>query len=104
MARGDVVAATASVANSSSLTYQPASGSEVVITAVATGRRVGTAQYVEVRLQGASYTATVFDFGTTALGWPESQMRLFINNTCYLQLYNNTGSSLNMGYSGIQTK
>ena len=103
MARGDVVNGIAATVASAYLNYQPAVGIEVMITLASLSRVAGTSTIIIICWSGNS-NSKVFGANTSAAVTPELNMRMFINNSNYFSIYNGEGASLNMGYSGIQTK
>ena len=103
MARGDVVNNIADVAAGAYLSYQPAAGVEAMITTVGINRVVGTAKDIVI-CWNANQTCRIFSANTTAAITPELSLKLFINNTNYLSIWNNTAGATKISYCGIQTK
>lgn len=105
MAAGDVVNGISSLAASTALTYQPAAGVEVVIFLAGNAWAGGAEVYLYdgtnsammgVGLLGVTYMGTAYQHsGVRQLG---------ITNNRYLRILNNTGGTLVVGYSGVQTK
>ena len=104
MAKGDVVSGVGSVAGLSSLTFQPAVGVEVMITAVGTERMDTGHPECTVGLTNGVNLGNFITYNTTAGDSNFGQLRIFLNNTNYLNITNPNASSTGYAYSGIQTK
>jgi len=102
MTVGDVVSGIAGgVAGGATLDFQPAAGVEVVITAVGSEQSNTAVPGVIVGLYDGTDFAHVATGGEG--GWSGLQ-KIFLNNTIYLRLENNSGSAGDIAYCGIQTK
>ena len=106
MAKGDVVSNITDVAAAASLIYQPAAGVEVLITEVGssgwTGPTPDKTPYVTVRLNNGTSISVLklFNESTT---WSK-ELKAFITNSVYLDLYNPHTGTASIGYCGIQIK
>lgn len=94
MAIGDVVTDAVSVGAGADADYQPAAGVETCITAVALNNNTS--------LWAILYDGTDSSIILIGQSAYSANMKLFINNTTYLRLHNDTGGALAMGYSGVQ--
>jgi len=105
MARGDVVNQLASVAAAAYLAVQPALGEEYLITEVGSEDWVGTTPNktpnVSARLYDGTNPSTICLFGEVNQGKP---LKIFINNSVYLSIYNHAAAAQHLSYCGIQTK
>lgn len=114
MARGDVVSAFGDdIAVGSSLTYQPAAGVEALITNHSLATTAGGDYSQATGDMGVAITdGTLIAFQTiegpghtTRMGHPQShKYKVFVNNTRYFSLRNNSAASKDLGFSGVQTK
>lgn len=111
MARGDVVSGLVSIATYAYLTYQPASGVEVLITNFLVPPRHGAGYHFDIEL----YNGTIFGrffviYSDDAATYRDSldglsDAKLLVNNARYLRMYNyNADYTQVFGYTGIQTK
>tara|TARA_R110002020_G_C15967742_1_gene747199 strand:+ start:137 stop:430 length:294 start_codon:yes stop_codon:yes gene_type:complete len=96
MARGDVVNEIWSIDHTGYQTYQPASGTEVCIKSAGGVAHVAA---VSVGIYDGTNYATFFNMSMNG-----SDITLPINNTHYLRMYNGSGGTNAMGYSGYITK
>ena len=107
MGRGDVVSGIAGVAVGADLIFQPAAGTEVLITEVGSSVWDGTEPNktpdISVRLTNGVIWSSVRS-SRDATYWGGGTMKLFITNTIYLILKNTANASANLAYTGIQTK
>ena len=108
MARGDAVTGIGSVNAGQNVYYQPASGVEVMLTAITWDSVLGTVpnQYFD-RLQAGIYDGTNWSkFLQSPLVSDAFKIRIIITNSIYLKIFADTGgaSSFKYGYDGIQTK
>ena len=108
MAVGDTISGmTASVAASATITFQPSAGVEVLITQVGTNQVGGSAPAIYPEISVGIYDGSNA-FQVSFMNGSSSAMglayKLFVNNTNYLQITNNSSSSATLGYCGIQTK
>jgi len=113
MAKGDVVSGISTVANGANLDYQPAAGVEALIksaffsssgytTYFSTGISFGLwngSYHAHNKLQNPAYTTSEL-VGDDSM----ADISILINNSIYLRIHNATGSSCELGYTGIQTK
>jgi len=113
MAMGDVVNGMTLVVGGGTLDFQPAAGVEVMITHGFSSSMVEGLPGVELGLYDGTYYTKLLAYlspGTTPTVFtnmrPQVQpLRLFINNTRYLRMYNlDTDTTIYMGYCGIQNK
>ena len=104
MAKGDVVSGVGSVAGSSSLTFQPAVGVEVMITSAGVERMDTGHPECSVGLTNGVNEGRFITYNSTAGDSNFGQLRIFLNNTNYLIINNPNASSTGYAYSGIQTK
>ncbi len=106
MAVGDVVSALTSIAAGANLDFQPASGVEVMITEVmsqeTTGSSPDTVPNVTVSLTDGTNIAAIL--GTSSVRRWARPLKLFLNNSLYLRITNESASTKYLAYTGIQTK
>jgi len=98
MAQGDVVNDLDAMLTTATLDFQPASGVEVVITAGTSSE--DTAKVVVLQLTDGSIASTYADCHFISL----KPLKLFINNTNFLRRNNLHSGTVNVGFTGVQTK
>lgn len=103
MASGDIVADIQSIAASSVLTFQPASGVKALITEVGAQAFAGTTPDMTPE------ATVILTDGSSNIGIRGVQqatqwhpLKLFIDNTYYLRVRNDNASAALIGYSGIE--
>lgn len=96
MTAGDVVSDVDSLANGANLDYQPAAGVQACITqAGGSGNACYTTLYDGTNECIIAGRATAF---TDIIPY----IKIWVNNTNYLRLTNDSGGAIVMGYSGVQ--
>ena len=97
MARGDIGNEIASTADSGTLVYQPASGTEVIL------KTWGHHTHASVYLYyyDGTNTSIITRGGYTENG---SMISVPVNNAHYIQIHNSTGSTVSLAYGGYVTK
>jgi len=99
MARGDVVSQEAEVPAGAELTYQPAAGVEVLI------REVGSSEWLcTVPDRYPAITVFLGDAIFRDQHKPEAPLHLFVTNSLYLRIRNQSTTSERLAFCGIQTK
>ncbi len=105
MAVGDVASEITSIAAGAHMIFQPAAGDEYAIKNVYSNGLSGTApnkiQDVSVGLNDDTLISLVCS-ETCIKAW--FRLPIYINNTHYLDIENTSGSTQNLGYSGLMIK
>ena len=105
MARGDVVSDIQSIAAGGNLDFQPLVGVEVMITEVGSNEQAGTTPnrtaFVTVQLWDGTLASNILI--SEQARW-DKPLKLFINNSIRLRIVNDSASTRNISYCGIQTK
>ena len=96
MARGDVVSEIASTAHNNTITFQPDSGTEVVIKAAG---GVSSVAACTVGISDGTNHSTFVNMGLNA-----GNLSIPINHAHYFYALNASGGTNPMGYSGYITK
>ena len=96
MARGDIVSEIWSIDHGSAETFQPSGSIEIVLKSAGGVAHVAACT---VGLHDGSLTANFFNMSMNG-----SDITLPINNAHYLRVYNGSGGTNPMGYSGYITK
>ena len=108
MARGDVVSfSAAGVPASSRVSYRPATGTEVLITSVSSSQWIGTTpnQTPAVRVGLTDGTRIAWArIENAATLWSGGEMKIFITNSIYITLKNQSNLSADLVCTGIKTK
>ena len=111
MAQGDAKAGLAyQVAAGGYLTVQPPAGEHWVIERITSMTWVGTAPDkvadVGIELYDGSTISGLGDYGNpeNSAALYNRPLRVFINNSVYARIKNNSASASNLGYSGLQIK
>lgn len=104
MARGDIVSDLGSIADTARFTYQPASGVEVVIKSLITGKVAGTALNIEGELYDGALTGIFWSGNHTLAVIEPYNIAILVNNSIYLRILNNAGVTATLGFTGMQTK
>ena len=106
MARGDVVSDIQSIAAGGNLDFQPLVGVEVMITEIGSGEQSGTSPdrtpFVTVQLYDGTLVSNILVAGEGSK-WSKP-LNLYINNSIRLRIVNDSASTRNISYCGIQTK
>ena len=97
MAVGDVVADVDSVTAGAPVDFQPAAGTEYVITAFSTNSANATLELYNGAVNSQLIKNVASPNGNTA------NLKIFINNTVYIRRVSSTGT-VKAGYTGIQIK
>ena len=98
MVVGDVVSDVLDITAATAASLQPAAGVELVLTNFSAEE---TSQAFYYMFDGVLYPTTLGAWdGAVILATP----KLFLTNTNYLRMYNNSGATRSFGYSGIQIK
>jgi len=95
MAVGDVISEVLNVPSGGSLIFQPSAGVEAMITAITSG---ATGVYVYL------YDGTLKSYWGTTSDAKFASLKMFVNNSHYLMIFNNDTIAHNIGFTGIQTK
>jgi hypothetical protein len=98
MAKGDIIADLQSIGNGGTLIYQPAVGVEVIMMTIGIN---GDANNSFKMTDGTIHTLIAGGGHLAVLG---GVVKYGVTNTVYLRLQNDAGSTLSLGFSGIQSK
>jgi hypothetical protein len=104
MAKGDVVNGISSIASGASLTFQPASGVECMITMAGSASMATGTPEIRVGTTDGTLTSYCNVQAGSAVPSTFGQLRIFINNSHYLTIKNENAGTSAIGYSGIQIK
>jgi len=92
------------VGNGSFLAMQPSGGDEWLINAIICESITNIMPDDDAGLNLAGLWGAETDFETDMQSASMHPLKLFVNNGDYLRLQNNSGATINIGYSAIKTK
>lgn len=105
MAVGDVVSDIQNIAAGAFLTFQPSVGVEVLITGVSSDRWIGVSPVGTYNMDILCRTGAIIVQYCNPQGQRvTTNLRLFLNNSWYLYLFNPAGAAGNLAYWGTQIK